>query len=105
MMRTMTEPAESTAAPGLSPHDDRGERPSGLGQAVAVVAIAAGVVFVVAVVFFWGLLLGGSGGFDGRSVDQTGPGGNSGTCPMMGGDGMMGPSQLPPTPTPGMPRP
>ena len=105
----MTEPAESTAVTGRPSWEDRSERPSGLGQAAAVVAIAAGVVFVVAVVFFWGFLLGGYrggySGFDGPSVDQMGPGGRPGTCPMMGGDGVMGPTSLPPTPTPVTPRP
>ncbi|OIN80681.1 hypothetical protein BMG05_11200 [Mycobacterium malmoense] len=108
MIRSMTEPR----------YDDPNERPSRLGQAVAAVGIIAGVVFVVAVVFFSGVLLGGYrdgyGGPDGRSVYQVGPSGKAGTCPMMGRDGMMGPGQmspggmmgptpLPPTPTPGVP--
>ncbi|ORA76054.1 hypothetical protein BST25_03525 [Mycobacterium heidelbergense] len=110
MIRSMTEPR----------YDDPNERPSRLGQVAATVGIIAGVVFVVAVVFFSGVLLGGYyggyGGFDGRSVYQMGPGGKAGACPMMGRDGMMGPRQmspggmmgptvLPPTPTPGMPSP
>jgi hypothetical protein len=100
----MTEPAESAAVTGQPRYDERSERPSGLGQAVAAVGIAAGVVFVVAVVFFWGFFLGGyRGGFDGRFV--VGPGGESGTCPMMGGDGMMRPTPLPPTPVPRTPVP
>ncbi len=61
--------------------------------------IVAGVVFVVAVVFFTGVFVGGDwggyGGPDGwRNSGQMGPGGKPGTCPMMGGGGMMGPGQM-----------
>jgi hypothetical protein len=100
----ITEPAESTAVTGQPRYDDRSELPSGLGQAAAAVAIAAGVVFVVAVVFFSGFFLGGYrggyGGFDGRFIVQMGPGEKPGGCPMMGGDGLIGPTPLPPTPVP-----
>jgi len=56
---------------------------------MAWVGIVAGVVFVVAVVFFSGFLLGwSSGGGDGRCAGEMGPGGMTGQCPMMGPGGM-----------------
>ena len=76
----MTETSEST--------------PGRLGQVAAWVIIVAGVMFVVAVIFFSGLFLGAASGsrfgwhrgyYDGRE----------GTCPMMGPGGMMGPYQTP----------
>ncbi|WP_096289492.1 hypothetical protein [Mycobacterium ahvazicum] len=77
---------------------ERSERPSRLGQSAAWVGIAAGVVFVVAVIFFSGVLLG-------RSSDDFGwrrdgwpdrAGGHYGTCPMMGTGGMMPPGEMGP---------
>ena len=121
----MTEPPESTAEPAHMPeratHYNGGEGPGRLGQVAAAVVIVAGVVFVVAVVFFTGFFLGGNwggyGGPDGwHNTGQMGAGGKPGMCPMMDGGGMMGPGQmgsggmmgpssLPPTPVPGSPRP
>lgn len=92
-LRNMTERPESTIESSAV------TRPSRLGQAVAWVAIVAGVVFVVAVIFFSGLFLGASsGGHYGwhRGYD----GGRNGTCPMMGPGGMMGPQWTPPGPRP-----
>lgn len=91
---------------------------SRLGQAAAWVVIVAGVVFVVAVVFFSGLMLGwASGGHYGWRHGYGG--GRGGTCPMMEPGGMMGPGMIgpggmmgpggpvapPQTPTPTAPRP
>ena len=49
-----------TAATGQRSRDDRYERPSRLGQTAAWVGIVADVVFVVAVIFFSGVVLGWS---------------------------------------------
>ncbi len=97
----MTEPAEPTRVTEQPRYHNDGEGPSRLGQAVAVVGIVAGVVFVVAVVFFAGVFVGGNwggyGGPDGsRKTGQMRPGGKPGTCPMMNGGGMMGPGQMSP---------
>jgi len=99
MIRNMTEPAESTtestAVTEQPRYYDGYDRPSRLSQVAAVVGIVAGVVFTVAVIFFSGFFLGwssgGYGGGDGCSADQMGPGGMTGTCPMMGTGGTMGP--------------
>ncbi|MGA9361029.1 MAG: hypothetical protein WBW75_24445 [Mycobacterium sp.] len=111
--------AEMTAATGQRSRDDRYERPSRLGQTTAWVGIVAGIVFVVAVIFFSGVVLGGSltgrdGWHHGGWFDGTG--GRTGTCPMMDsgymmrpGDmspmGPMGPSRSPVTSAPGTPHP
>ncbi len=125
----MTELPESTTVTGQ--YDSGYEPPNWLGQVAAWVAIVAGVVFVVAVIFLSGLFVGwsagGLGGVDDRDAGQMGPGGMTGecpmmgpggmmsTCPMMGGGemmgpgqmrpgGMMGPSPSPTTTAPGTPR-
>ncbi len=111
IIHNMTKPAQSPGEPARVAEQNPYERPSRLGQVVAVVGIVAGVVFVVAVIFFTGVFVGGEwggyGGPDGwRNSGQMGPGGKPGTCPMMGGGGMMGPGQMwpggmmGPTPTP-----
>lgn len=66
-------------------------RPNRLGQAAAVVGIIAGILFIVAVVFFSGLMIGAGqgyhhGGYRGMSDDRS-----RSSCPMMGPGGMMGP--------------
>lgn len=113
---------EMATATGQPSRDERYERPSRLGQAVAWVGIVAGVVFVVAVIFFSGVLLGWSsyghyGWHRGGWGDGTGD--RAGTCPMMNTGGMMkpgemgpmgpmapmGPSQSPATSVPTTPRP
>lgn len=125
----MTEAPESTVVsggptPGPAAYE---ARPSRLSQALMWVGIVAGVVFVVAVVFFSGFFLGrnsdgpngwahttgpggmmgpggmGSGGMMGPG--GTGPGGMMGPGGM-GPGGMMGPrSQTPTVPSPSAPRP
>lgn len=74
------------------------ERPNRLGQTAAWVGIAAGVVFVVAVIFFSGVLLGRSSDDFGWRRDgwSEGAGGKAGTCPMMGTGGMMPPGEMGP---------
>lgn len=68
---------------------------SRLGQVAAWVVIVAGVVFVVAVIFFSGLMLGwGSGNHYGWRHGYGG--GRAGTCPMMEPGGMMGPGMMGP---------
>lgn len=100
-LENMTEPALPARGPEQSTHDNGTAGPSRLGQAVAVVGIVAGVVFVVVVVFFTGAFVGGSwGGYGGpgrwHDTGQMRPGGKPGTCPMMNGGGMMGPGQMGP---------
>ena len=70
ILRIMTETPESTIEPttatGQLQYDDRYGARSRLGQVAAWVLIIAGAVFVVAVIFFSGLVLGwSSGGHDG----------------------------------------
>ncbi|BAX93731.1 hypothetical protein [Mycobacterium shigaense] len=71
---------------------------SRLGQAAAWVGIVAGVVFVVAVIFFSGVILGrssdGFGWRHGGGSDWPG-GGRAATCPMMS-NGMMRPGDMGP---------
>ncbi len=68
-------------------------------QTAAWVGIVAGVVFVVAVVFFSGALLGWSSGGDfvGHRIGWVdGNGGGAGTCPMMNQGDMMKPGEMGP---------
>ena len=88
----MTQTPESRAEPTTvagSGNDDRNSAPSRLAQVTAWVIIVAGVVFVVAVIFFSGFFLGRSS--DGHHGWHRGYyGGRDGTCTMMG-PGMMEP--------------
>ncbi|BBN46925.1 hypothetical protein JPH1_14000 [Mycobacterium avium subsp. hominissuis] len=99
-------------AAGQPEYSNRSDRHSRWDQLLALVGIAAGVVFVVAVIFFSGFWLAraSDGGYGISS------GGRDGTCPMMQsgrnmGPGMMGPGAsvdpghtVAPAPQP-MPRP
>ncbi|MEE6137823.1 hypothetical protein SKC41_16005 [Mycobacterium sp. 050128] len=98
----MTDESELAAphatAAGQLPVAESRDRPSRLGQAAAWVVIVAGVVFVVAVIFFSGLMLGWSSGHE-HGWDRDGwPGGRMHPgmtgCPMMGTGGMMGPGGM-----------
>lgn len=65
-------------------------RPSRLSQAAAVVGIVAGILFIVAVIFFSGMMIGAGqgyhhGGYRGMSDDRQS------SCPMMDHGNMMGP--------------
>jgi len=86
----MTQIPESGAEPNTvteQPRHDRSDGPSRLGQLFAWVGIIAGVVFVVAVIFFSGFFLGSSS--DGHYGWHRGyRGDRDGTCPMMGQGGM-----------------
>jgi len=88
---SMTEIPESSAEPttvmGRPRYDD--SAPSRLGQVAAWVAIVAGVVFVVAVIFFSGLFLGWSSGSH-HGWHHSYYGDHDGSCPMMGPGGMVG---------------
>jgi hypothetical protein len=100
IMPNMTQTPTPTEQPR---HDERASR---LSQALAWVGIIAGTVFVVAVVFFSGLLLGwsseGSGGYFGRHANHMTPGGMSNSCPMMNSGKMMEPGEtMGPRPAPG----
>ncbi|KAA1248285.1 hypothetical protein F0Q45_21440 [Mycobacterium simiae] len=76
-------------------HSDRSDRQGRLDQLWAVVGITAGVVFVVAVIFFSGFFLGRAtdGPYGGQRISD---GGGGGTCPMMGSGGGMGPGMTGP---------
>jgi hypothetical protein len=97
ILRTMAETPESTIEPttatGQSRYDGGFGARSRVSQAAAWVLIVAGTVFVVAVIFFSGLVLGwSSGGHDGWHRGYYG--GHSGGCPMTGPGGMMGPGGM-----------
>lgn len=98
------------------PHyDDREDRPTRLYWVLAWVGIIAGVLFIVAVIFFSGVFFGrASGGYHGwhrgYQGGQMGSNWSTDDCPMMGPaqtgpGGMMGPQQWPSTAAPTMPRP
>ena len=61
-----------------------------LNRIAAWVGIVAGVVFIVALIFFSGFFLSWSAG-DHDAWHRGYGGGRAGTCPMMGPGGMMGP--------------
>lgn len=95
---TTTDQALGTSMAYAVDHRDRRLR-----HVLAWVGIVAGVVFIVAVIFFSGLALGrGSGGYHGWNrgyQSQMGPGGGMNGCPMMrnggmGAGGMMGPGGM-----------
>ncbi|MDV3136700.1 hypothetical protein DQP55_17210 [Mycolicibacterium sp. GF69] len=114
----MTETPESRNEPtAVATEKGRGELPPGsdhpnrLTQSAAWVGIAAGVVFIVAVIFFSGFFVGkqyDGGHRDGREMycprGMMERGGMMGPGQTMGPGGMMGPGQqLSPTPTPAAP--
>ena len=81
------------AGPVVHEHRDRR-----LHRVLAWVGIVAGVLFIVAVVFFSGFVLGrSSGGYHGWHrgyQSQMGPGGQTGGCPMMRNGSMTGPGPM-----------
>ena len=82
-----------TEAPQPRP-DEPAARPNRLGQAAAVVGIVAGILFIVAVIFFSGLMIGAGqgyhhGGYRGMSGDRP-----ASSCPMMDHGNMMGPGGM-----------
>jgi len=95
MVQSMTETPESRDDPntvtGQPRYDD--SAPSRLGQVAAWVLIIAGTVFVAAVIFFSGLILGWSSGSP-YAWHHGYYGGHTGSCPMMGPDGMMAPDGM-----------
>ena len=103
----MTETPESKTEPGAVVTD----RPNMLSQIAVWVGLVAGVLFIVAVIFFSGLFIGSGGYFDrGDRGDDCGMyhhGHMMGPGAMMGpgqmGPGQMGPGQQQPTTTPAVP--
>jgi hypothetical protein len=80
---------------------DTNDRPNRLNQILAWVGIIAGVVFIVAVIFFSGFWIGSASGHHCgwhhgyHNWGQMGPGGPMGPG-QMGPGGMMGPGQIGP---------
>ena len=84
------------AAEPPSSYGQRNDQPNRLNQVLAWVGIVAGVLFIVAAIFFSGLFIGKTtGGYynwhRGYDAGQMQPGGSMGSCPMKGHGGMMGP--------------
>lgn len=106
MSETQDSTTESVySGPVVSAHRDHR-----LHRALAWVGIVAGVVFIVAVIFFAGFALGRTSGYHGwhRGYGPVGAGqsGRDGGCPMMRNGGMMGPGGMDPDDMrPGMMRP
>ncbi|HEY5283923.1 MAG TPA: hypothetical protein VIM14_14120 [Polyangia bacterium] len=104
MTETPESSTETTATPEVVPppwHDSREHRPARVYQVLAWVGIIAGVVFIVAVIFFSGVFFGrASGGYHGwhrgYQGGQMGPDGSMDDCPMIRPGGMMGPGQVGP---------
>jgi hypothetical protein len=94
--RRMSELPESRTEPTVAAELPlRSDRPNRLAQAVAWVGIVAGVVFIVAVVFYSGFFVGKQ--YDGRYRGGHGmyyPGGTMGPGGMMGPGGTMGPGGM-----------
>ncbi len=68
-------------------NDESVSRPNRLGQAAAVVGIVAGVLFIVAVIFFSGLMIGAGHGYHNwgyRGLSDDRP---TSSCPMMAATG------------------
>lgn len=97
----MTESIErstESAVPSTPSPQDTG-RSRRLYEVLAWVGIVAGILFIVAVVFFSGFFVGraadGYGWHRGSQSSQMKPGaGMGGGCPMMQGGGMMGPGGM-----------
>ncbi|MCH9729124.1 MAG: hypothetical protein K0U84_05500 [Actinomycetia bacterium] len=102
----MTESPEQPGneTPPLPPnHQQPHGQPNRLNQTLAWVGIVAGVLFIVAAIFFSGLFIGrATGGYydwhRGYEAGQMQPGGSMGSCPMMKPGGMMKPDKYPPRP-------
>ncbi|RFZ21402.1 hypothetical protein VIMS_00520 [Mycobacterium marinum] len=92
---------EGRAAEPALPHERQPGQPNRLNQALEWVGIVAGVLFIVAVIFFWGFFLGRASGdsygwHHGDHAGQMGPGGSKGKCGMRMGPDQMGPGQMGP---------
>ncbi|PJE01655.1 MAG: hypothetical protein CK429_33100 [Mycobacterium sp.] len=87
-----SEPPATAAQPSVA---DRPSQPSRVDRIWSVVAITAGVVFIVTVIFFWGFFLGRA--TDGPSGGQRASSGSGdSSCPMMGSGGGMRPGTMHP---------
>ena len=102
MTETPESSLETTATPVVVPppgHDPRQHRPARVYQVLAWVGIIAGVVFIVAVIFFSGVFFGRAfGGYHGwhrgYQGGQMGPDASMDDCPMMWPGGMVGPGGM-----------
>ena len=109
----MSENPETTIHSATMAMTDEDLRDRRLRRALTWVGIVAGVVFIVAVVFFSGFAVGrGSGGYHGWNRGYQGHMGPGGGGPMMGpgmmdpddrGRGMMRPGQSSASPSPAPP--
>ena len=96
---SMTQIPESSEPPVVAAQpssSDQYGRPSRVDQIWSVVAIAAGALFIVSVIFFWGFFLGRA--TDGPNGGHRSSGGGMGesSCPMMGSGGGMRPGMMGP---------
>nr|VTP04422.1 hypothetical protein BIN_B_05534 [Mycobacterium riyadhense] len=94
----MAEAPESTEPPSATaqlPYSDRSDRPSRVDHLWALVGITAGVVFIVAVIFFSGFFMGRAtdGPYGGHGISNVE---RDGMCPMMGSGGGMAPGMMGP---------
>ncbi|RFZ07797.1 hypothetical protein DSM43518_03221 [Mycobacterium marinum] len=93
-------PEDRAAEPAL-PHQRQQAQPSRLTQVLEWVGIVAGVLFIIAVIFFWGFFMGRASGdsygwHHGDHAAHMGPGGSMGKCGMKMGPGQMGPGEMGP---------
>ena len=113
MTESPESPSQSAGETPRHPAPEPPYQPNRLNQVLAWVGIVAGVLFIVAAIFFSGVFIGRTtGGYynwhRGYDAGQMQPGGSMGSCPMMGPggkkghrgmmgpDGKMGPGQMGP---------
>jgi len=98
MILSMTQTSgsdEPRTATGQSSYALQSDLPGPLDRAWVIVRVTAGVVFVVALLFFAGFFV--ARATNGPSTgQQTSGGGGASSCPMMGSDGGMGPGMMGP---------
>lgn len=94
---SMTDPTNSSEPPAATAQRsvaDPSHPPNRLDKIWSVVAITAGAVFIVTVIFFWGFFLGRTTNGPAAQHVSNGSGGDS--CPMMGSGGGTRPGTMSP---------